>query len=127
MTSIIPPIIIMLQATFFVVILLALFLRLFSGDWTESSIKFKVTILFILAIATGSFMFSFISLIVFYPIYQVLSMFAFIAVCSAIIGSCCFGRLSIVQSRYDEVWEKYFKERNEWKKERNKQALNDEE
>lgn len=116
------------QCALTVSILLALLIRYYSGHWTESSRLFRVLFLAILTLATGASVFSFVYFLMYFPdiAYPIIFMFAVTIVTCALIGSCCFGRLSVVQP-HDDVWGRYFKERNEWEEERKKRALAEEE
>ncbi|KXH70570.1 MAG: hypothetical protein AM326_04190 [Candidatus Thorarchaeota archaeon SMTZ-45] len=133
MISTIDPMGAMTSAVMLVSILLALLMRYYPRNWSDLSLRSKTLLLSVLALATGITIFSFTYIVMYYlmyttyPIHMILIMFLILFVISALIGSCCFGCLSVVQPRDDEVWTRWFKERDGWEEERKKSALADEE
>ena len=128
MISTIHPVTVMGQVALAVSILLALIIRYYSGSWTEFSPLFRISLLVILTLAAGVSVFTFVYFLMYFPdiAYPIIFMYATTILFSALIGSCCFGRLSVVKPR-DDVWKRYFKERNEWEEERRKREMAEEE
>lgn len=127
MISTIHPVTVMGQCAMTVAALLGLFIRYYSGNWSELSRLFKALVLSTLALATGASMFSLVYFLMYFPdiAFLTIALYATTILFSALIGSCCFGRLSVVKPR-DDAWARYFKERNEWEEERRKRDLADE-
>jgi hypothetical protein len=118
------PVTVMGQIALTVSILLALTIRYYSGRWTEFSPLFRISLLIILSLAAGASVFSFVYFLMYfsYAMYPIIATYVITILTSALIGSCCFGRLSVVKPRND-VWKRWFKERNGWEEERRTRAL----
>lgn len=126
MTSIISPIVIMIEIIVLMTIFIVILLRLYSDRFSETSTLLRLAFLSILATDTGASLY----LITFYLVnmpYLIGSVLGMLLLAFGV--SFCIGFLAPVDKKraQDDVWTRWFKERNEGLEKQRKSKLADEE
>lgn len=125
MTTIISPITSMITTIVLVTVLVTFLFRLHRGRFSETSTLLRFT--FLLLLATDAF--ATIYLMTYYLVYMpyllgtVVSMLG-----SAFVAAFCLGVAAPIDKKraQDDVWARWFKERNGWEEERRERALENE-
>ena len=126
MTTIISPISSMITTIVLVTIIITVLFRIQRGRFSDTSTLFRFSFLLLLATDT----FATVSVMTYYFVYlPFLLGLVFGILTSAFFAAFCIGGIIPVDEKraQDDIWRRWFKERNEWEEERKKRALTAEE